>query len=65
MSVFKKKPELVRVAFQCPAAMGARLKVLEDAAKAKGLVFSLDEHLAGALGRVLAAAEKELAKTAT
>lgn len=62
MSVFKKKPEMVRVSFQCPAEMGSRLKKLEDAAKAKGLVFSLDEHLAASLGRVLSTAEKELMK---
>jgi hypothetical protein len=62
MSVFKKKPELVRVSFQCSADMGSRLKKLEDTAKAQGLVFSLDEHLSAALGRVLSTAEKELAK---
>jgi hypothetical protein len=62
MSVFKKKPEMVRVSFQCPVELGARLKKLEDSAKIKGLVFSLDDHLAASLGRLLSSAEKELTR---
>ena len=64
MSVFKKKAETVKIQFQCPAELAQRLKKIELAAKEKGFDFDLDEHLAGSLGKLLTAAEKELAGSA-
>lgn len=61
MKLLKPRSDRVRLSFSCPAELAERLKSIEEKAKALTLDFQLDEHLASALKKLVASAEKELA----
>jgi hypothetical protein len=60
MSMFKAKKQTVRVMFNTDPELADDLKIIEETAKEKGLVFSIDEHLSVALRKLVTNAKKEL-----
>lgn len=65
MSMFKSKKQTVRIMFNTDPALAEDLRKIEEDAREKDLVFSIDEHLSTALRKLLASAKRELQRENT